>query len=646
MGQTDECQKIVPLLFNNLCQGVSLILVMSGFDSYISRRNFIKTGVVTITGLAMAPNEMIGASGIDLKASNAHKLSDGIGVNRVVLDKNLVNGVNTLNQGMINSENTIYVIKSDFILDADINIPANCTLEFEGGTISGGKVTGVVLNDLIKPEWFGAKNDGITDCSEAVQNALNVCKDGGTVLFSEGSYAVKHCEVRRNCEIVGKSATLVGQPLQAGLNGFDYMFIADGIDYISFVGFTITGTAPVPTGITAQPENPLFYVNNGRVAKFESLFFDSVHSRRHQKWSVIGTNAVLLFASLDVNKTIVNNCEFKDCWESEWTWIHYVNKNRKDVELIFTNNYVHDYHNGNTPLNANVGNLIISNNTWENASYSGSLLNCAGYKTFIKDNVIRNCVASSVFDTCEYGQVYCDEVSIENNKVECLNALVVLTTAKTVIVKNNIFKALAAIQTYPYEGYISQPELRDTMPTNKLISITGNDFDCNLYDLSVPQIAYNGQRSGIFAGEIYCKGDTLIIRDNIVTCNYDNKLVPSEKNRHFRSVIRIANMDNIIIEGNNIKGLTPMLTSGTYMNFALIEQLKSVKVPYDDSFLKISSLSVLNNVIDAPPKGKVRGVQIQTHHQYLVVKNAEHDEKKFRFFTSNNVVISWQKSTK
>ena len=57
---------------------------------------------------------------------------------RVVLRKNLIDGVNTLTQSMINKNNTIYVIQYDFTLDEDITIPENCVLEFDGGSISAG----------------------------------------------------------------------------------------------------------------------------------------------------------------------------------------------------------------------------------------------------------------------------------------------------------------------------------------------------------------------------------------------------------------------------------------------------------------------------------------------------------------------------
>lgn len=64
------------------------------------------------------------------------------GMGRVMLHKNLVGGVNTLTQAMMQATNTIYVIQYDFTLGENITIPENCVLEFEGGSISGGFVYG------------------------------------------------------------------------------------------------------------------------------------------------------------------------------------------------------------------------------------------------------------------------------------------------------------------------------------------------------------------------------------------------------------------------------------------------------------------------------------------------------------------------
>ena len=54
----------------------------------------------------------------------------------IILKKNLVNGVNTITQEMINQINTKYVIKYNYILGENITIPENCILEFDGGSIT------------------------------------------------------------------------------------------------------------------------------------------------------------------------------------------------------------------------------------------------------------------------------------------------------------------------------------------------------------------------------------------------------------------------------------------------------------------------------------------------------------------------------
>ena len=118
----------------------------------------------------------------------------------IILKKNLVNGVNTLTQEMISTINTKYVVKYDYTLGEDITVPANCILDFDGGSISAGSgenmdtITGTntgINASLVKifntditltgtwniteayPEWFGAKGDGITDDTIAIKTLIS-----------------------------------------------------------------------------------------------------------------------------------------------------------------------------------------------------------------------------------------------------------------------------------------------------------------------------------------------------------------------------------------------------------------------------------------------------------------------------------------
>lgn len=105
-------------------------------------------------------------------------------------------------QSQFNQENTIYEIRYDFDLGGGtLNIPARCTLKFEGGSFKNGTllvdnssvksydvlriiaqpyqifyniyIDGLFNSDKMYIEWFGAKAS--TDCTEAFRYALKFC---------------------------------------------------------------------------------------------------------------------------------------------------------------------------------------------------------------------------------------------------------------------------------------------------------------------------------------------------------------------------------------------------------------------------------------------------------------------------------------
>ena len=145
------------------------------------------------------------------------------GMGRVVIPKNMQNIaeegepeniVNLLTQAVFEDgegnplSNTVFVIQYDFTLGEDITIPANCVLEFDGGSISGeytitGQNTGIkaglvkIFNtDVILAgtwninkfdiRWFGvADNDSTVDCTPIINNIKDIYVP---IYFPKGTY--------------------------------------------------------------------------------------------------------------------------------------------------------------------------------------------------------------------------------------------------------------------------------------------------------------------------------------------------------------------------------------------------------------------------------------------------------------------------
>ena len=136
------------------------------------------------------------------KTIKEYNSTDNTGLGRVILRKK--NGSNIVTQNDFNRANTIYEIQYDYDLaGATINIPSNCVLDFQGGTIKSGTInlnrcylngiinfnkdvifSSTIKNTVIYPEWFGAKGDGITNDLKSIQNAVDIAPDNAQIIFT------------------------------------------------------------------------------------------------------------------------------------------------------------------------------------------------------------------------------------------------------------------------------------------------------------------------------------------------------------------------------------------------------------------------------------------------------------------------------
>ena len=135
-----------------------------------------------------------------------------------------------LTQSMLKTANTRYIIKSDLSLNhTSINIPQNCILVFEGGSLRDGEIVGdfivhadavpifddVICRELknlsIPIEWYGAVSyKNLDECkkgkdsSKAIQQALKSNFRHREIQFSNGYYRIN------NTITIDKSYTFKG----------------------------------------------------------------------------------------------------------------------------------------------------------------------------------------------------------------------------------------------------------------------------------------------------------------------------------------------------------------------------------------------------------------------------------------------------
>lgn len=242
--------------------------------------------------------EVNSANQVALKfADKTYNEADYSGLGRVYLRKNVVNvedpvtgnivKMNYLTQSMISKENTIYIVQYSYNLNGQtITIPSGCVLLFEGGSIDNGSInftdttlagdpnittsiSGTLKNSTLKPEWFGAKGDGVTNDSVALQSILNLNSSTGNgykIELGAKTYKV-NITVSKHFDIEGcglQETILVANDTSKPI--ITNTFANLGWHWCTIRGIKFQGgTTPVGMGINFSIPNDTTFVDVGRV---------------------------------------------------------------------------------------------------------------------------------------------------------------------------------------------------------------------------------------------------------------------------------------------------------------------------------------------------------------------------------------------
>lgn len=153
--------------------------------------------------------------------------ADTSGMDKVVLKK----GSTFASQ--VTAENTIYEIRDSFDLGgSSVPVPAGSILLFEGGTLTNGTLaslgacgfsgsvrfsnvtfSGKWLVDHVSPDYFGAKGDGVTDDTNAVQGAVVAAIALNCIMELNGLYKVtQSVNIASGLTIEGKYSVNIQVP--------------------------------------------------------------------------------------------------------------------------------------------------------------------------------------------------------------------------------------------------------------------------------------------------------------------------------------------------------------------------------------------------------------------------------------------------
>lgn len=460
----------------------------------------------------------------------------------------------------VTDSNTIYEIKDVFDLGGSdqrevvVLLPANSMLKFNGGllkncklvlnntfiegvegldpsvTLEGGCQNAILCSDVYKLDKTGA-----TDCTNAVQSLVDVCKS--TLLFSNGTYKFSRVEVDKDIIIDGNLSVFKSDPLTDGYaSRKNVITISDCTNAIvKNVRFEGAGTGLRNNSV--DNESPLHFIDVDNVIVVNCAFSGHISG----KYNVpVGENEYAYNGTClschGCSHVTVKGCEFFSNKYGEWIWI-YPSPNGGSFLLensvcVFENNYIHNYPNDtereNSPLNIGATNVTITGNVLENYSYRGSLINSMGRNVYITNNIVKDCHARSVFDTCEWGQWYNDYVEATGNIIDIYNGCAFVLNPKIALIENNNIKAECGVNvygTYLDAGDIARPTPDDNTSAfgfGESIIIRDNLIDADNHDpnwLNGEVPVHSGVEHAIHVWSFKEVGKAVVIENNDITIN-------------------------------------------------------------------------------------------------------------------------------
>lgn len=436
------------------------------------------------------------------------------GMGRVVLKKNMVGGVNTLTQAAFEDSegndrgNTIYVIQYDFTLGEDITVPANCVLEFDGGSISGNYAIDFtnLKTQYIYASWMSV--DVLAKSIEYMSHHTLIV-DKKIELSQPLSNENKH--YLSGFEIKGIARTKYIENYTKGIIAFNDCTALHLCGYnikIDNIDFTPIGTST---------NNPIVILDT---SSENNTDLDSIVSNCTFDSLQYGTNNVIVSYGRGLT---VDNCEFEGSTTDSFIKCYMKTSNNPAGNKSLWDKYggrkFWFHHN---QLHGNGGHFIYiaKNNNAPNAVFNG---------VRIENN------NSDIGGSLIFVDALCNGLSIINNSFigerYASKTFISLTDVKNVLISNNIFTGID-------DEDVASGRNNDK---NILFNSTGGAVE----NVNISNNIFTVIQNAIL---FMCDIKGLIVADNIFTNN-------SFSNGNARAIVRTyRSLQNAEIKGNVFNG--------------------------------------------------------------------------------------------
>ena len=232
-------------------------------------------------------------------------------------------------ESQVTQANKIYVIHDNFVLSSNITIPANCVLEFDGGSLSNGILTGqdtiikasqvnIFGNDItisgtwnnfvVYSEWINLDLSGNTDNYGKFTSLINLVNNSsGTLKIQEGTIVTSRIKTKDNITIEGcGDSTIIKQYSNVSL--YLCPIEVSRADNVTIRNLSIDGNYP---NLAIDNSKHSIYVLNSKNTLIENV---NIYN---------SCDAIMLgYSENPTSQVIIRNSYFHDCYRNTLVFAH------------------------------------------------------------------------------------------------------------------------------------------------------------------------------------------------------------------------------------------------------------------------------------------------------------------------------------